>query len=172
MTMRLVVCSLITGGAQTIQPDTYTPVRFPFGSESYDPDGLHTPDSPPNVRTITASDPEASMIWPAHDAWGTLTATMQWEDVSAITLSADRPSQFRHQFVRDPFGYTSDPVNTTATSDHVPRKSGTGGTCKTKTWEIFVHPGVPLAYRVRHDADQSMRLMLAEFKLAYWVDLP
>lgn len=169
--MRLVVCSLITGGSQTIQPNTYQVVRFPFQAESYDPDGLHTPDSPPNIEPITVSDPEAGLIWPLHDAWATLTATMQWDDLVNLASSV-RPTQFRHQFVRDPFGYTIDPENTTATSDHRPRPAGTGATCKTKTWNIFVHPGTPIAYRVRHDADISMKLLLAEFKMSYWVDVP
>lgn len=166
--MPIAVCSLITGGAQTIQPKTYTIVRFPFLAESYDPLGMHTPDSPPNASSITASDPAAGLIWPAHDAWGTLTAMMQWRDLDEYS-SSNRPTHFRHRFVRDPLNLSTG-YDSTATSDHLPRPAGKGRTCKTKTWSIFVHPGTPLGYLVYHDAPVPYVLELAELKLSYWYD--
>ncbi len=172
MTMRLLDCSLKTGGALSITPNAYTLVRFPFTTEPYDPDDLHPPVQPDTGNTITSADPRAGLIWPRHDALGRFTAMMQWQDIADLA-SADRPTHFRHRFVRDPLGLPgSTGYDSTATSDHRPRPAGEGGTCKTKQWEFWVHPETPLGYLVYHDARVPMRLELAEFKLSYWVDVP
>ncbi|GGZ27465.1 hypothetical protein [Streptomyces poonensis] len=155
MTVR--VCSLITNGPQLIAPDTYTVVRFPYGSaESYDRYDMHPATQPDGyVVTDPENDDRAGLIWPAADGWGTLTAMIQWEAAGYTEL--------RDQFVRDPLGLTDNPVDTTAT-DHRPPSPGMQ--CFTKHHEIFVHPGVPLALRVSHNDGAPRRLVLAEFKLA------
>jgi hypothetical protein len=170
--LRLFDCSLKTGGALSVPPRTYTIVRFPFngGAEPYDPDDLHPALQPDIGQVVTSSDSRAGLIWPRHDALGRLTAMMQWQDIGDLD-SADRPSQVRHRFVRDPLDLSTGP-DSTATSDHRPRPAGTGGTCKTTAWEIWVHPQTPLGYLLYHDARVPMRLELAEFKLSYWADVP
>ena len=112
----------------------------------------------------------AGLIWPAHTAWATLQGMMVWQDIAGIA-AANRPTHFRHRFVRDPLGLAGEP-DSTATSDHPPRPAGKGQSCQTKSWNIFVHPGVPVGYLVRHDAKVPLVLDLAEFKLSYWVQEP
>jgi hypothetical protein len=83
---------------------------------------------------------------------------IQWEDGAY--------SELRDQFVRDPLGFTDDPVDTTAT-DHRPPSPGMQ--CFTKSHGIFVSPGTPLALRVAHNDSQARDIVLAEFKLAIHV---
>lgn len=170
MTMRLVVCSLKTDKPQRIAPRTYTTVRFPFGAESYDPNNRHTPLAPPNPKPVTASMPEAGLIWPMHTAWATWQGFMIWQSLTAVASSA-RPTQFRHRLARDPFGYTDSPMDTTATTNEpvAPPASTSGAT---KTWGFWAHPGTPVAYQVWHDADVPLSLTVAEFKMSYWVNEP
>ncbi|RCG29001.1 hypothetical protein DQ384_21860 [Sphaerisporangium album] len=165
---RWLICSLTTGGPQMIPPREYTLVRFPFAAESYDPDKLHPAQQPDTGRTVTSSDPRAGLIWPRHDAWAHLAAMMVWQDIADLD-AADRPTHVRHRFVRDPLNLVTG-YDSTATSDHRPRPAGTGGTCRTKTWPIFVHPGTPLGYLVYHDAALPMRLESAEFKVSYTME--
>lgn len=154
--MTVLVCSLKTDVPQLIEPGGYRLVRFPYGgAESYDPQDMHPAEQPDgHVVTDWASDDRSSLIYPAVDGWGTLSAMIQWE--------AGRYTELRDQFVRDPLRFTDDPVNTTAT-DHRPPSPGMQ--CFAKEWSIFVHPGVPLALRVAHNDSQPRRLVLAEFKL-------
>ncbi|MEK8169360.1 hypothetical protein NKH77_04805 [Streptomyces sp. M19] len=153
------VCSLIRGGAepQTVAPGAYHVVRFPFGAgESYDAEGMHQVNQPDGYQvTDWKADDRAGLIWPSADGWASLTAMVQWE--------AGNYTELTDQFVRDPLGLTDNPMDTTAT-DHRPPSPGMQ--CFTKHHEIFVHPGIPLALRVGHNASASRKLVLAEFKLA------
>lgn len=155
--MPIPVCSLITTERQTVPSGGYHPVHFPFGSgESYDECGMHQMVQPDSYHiTDWRADPRASLIWPACEGWGVLTAMIQWEPGNY--------SELRDQYVRDPLGFTDDPVNTTAT-DHRPPSPGMQ--CFTKHHELFVHPDVPLALRVSHNASGPLDLVHAQFKLA------
>jgi len=163
------VCSLKTGGQQTIQPETWTVVRFPFDgtAEPYDPDGMHTKLSPPNSSPITVSDPEAGLIWPEHDAWATMQGFMIWQTQSGVA-SADRFKLARHRFSRDPFGVN----DTTATSCCNASPNHSVATSDTVSWNFFVHPGTPISYLVWHDAETPKALTLAEFKMSYLIEVP
>lgn len=156
--MPLQVCSLIVDEARAVPADrAYHVVRFPFGGdESSDEHGMHQARQPDGVEVGDwRDDDRAGLIWPATDGWGVLTAMIQWERGDYTEL--------RDQYVRDPLGLTADPANTTAT-DH--RAPSPGMQCFTKHHELFVHAGVPLALRVRHNARSPRDLVLAEFKLA------
>lgn len=156
------VCSLILGNAepQTIPNDgAYHVVRFPFDTESYDVYEMHGSVQPDGGQVLDwRTSDRAGLIWPSRDGWGSLTAVIQWE--------AGDYTECRDQFVRDPLGLTSNPNDTTAT-DH--RAPSPGIQCFSKHHEIFVHPGVPLALRVSHNASTPKKITLAEFKLAIYV---
>jgi hypothetical protein len=152
----LYVCSLKMDAGQLVEPGGYHVVRFPFGSgEPSDAWNMHPAVQPDGVEvTDWKTDDRAGLIWPARPGWGELHAMVQWESGGY--------SELRDQFVRDPLGFTPDPVDTTAT-DHRPPSPGMQ--CFTKGHGIFVHPGVPLALRVAHNDSTARRLVLAEFKL-------
>ena len=162
MAMRLVVCSLKTGGPQRIPPDEYTILRFPFNAESHDPDDLHPALQPDTGQTVTSADDRAGLIWPKHTAWATLNALIYWE--------AGGYTEVRDRFVRNPLNLPgAPPYDSTCTEDH-PKTPG--GQYLAKTWNLFVHPLTPLGLLLQHDAPGPVAVTLAEFKLSYWVDVP
>ncbi len=115
---------------------TYQIVQFPFGTaEPSDRYNMHQRRQPNGYVIDSAnwdSDPRSGLIWPERAGWGTLQALMQWDPSDA--------TEFRDQFVRDPFGFTPNPNDTTAT-DH--RAVTSGGQYWTKVWGIFVDPATP-----------------------------
>jgi len=159
MTMTLVVCSLISSGSQAIAPNVYTPLRFPFDSESADAFNLHDKVQPDTGETVTVASPRAALIWPAHTAWATLNGLMYWED--------DNYTELRTRFVRDPLNLTTG-EDSTCTEDHAPT---VGGQYIAKNWNMFVHPNTPVGLLVKHNATTPVAVTFAEFKLSYWVDL-
>ncbi|MEV6565853.1 hypothetical protein [Streptomyces kronopolitis] len=150
------VCSLKRDSKQTILPNSYQIVRFPFGvSEPSDNCGMHQTQQPDGYEiTQWDTDDRSGLIWPSQAGWGELHAMIQWED--------GQYTELRDQFVRDPLGYGLDPENTTAT-DHRPRSPGMQ--CFTKGHGIYVSPDVPIALRVTHNDSRSRAVTLAEFKL-------
>lgn len=154
-----IVCSLKAGTPQAIPPGPgYTVVRFPFGAaESYDPLNMH-PALQPDGVAVGYGDARAGLIWPAHHAWADLHAMIHWEDGDY--------SEVRDRFVRDPLELYG-PADSTCTQDH---PATPGGQYLAKSWAMFVHPGVPVALSVRHNAKTSLKVTLAEFKLSYHLD--
>lgn len=160
--MPLYICSLIATDPQPIPPNGYRLLRFPFGaSESYDLWGMHQARQPDD-STITgwADDDRSGLIWPAVPGWASLTAVIQWE--------AGDYTELRDGFVRDPLGYTADPVNTTGTEHRPPSP---GMQCWTKHHELFVDPAVPVAVRVSHNASTPRKVTHAQFKVAIHTDV-
>ncbi|MDH6189110.1 hypothetical protein M2168_002142 [Streptomyces sp. CZ24] len=160
LSLGALVCSLKVDVNQVIPDDGgYHVVRFPFGSgESSDRWEMHQVQQPDGyVVTNWAADDRSGLIWPARSGWGHLYAMIQWESGPYTEL--------RDQYVRDPLGLTSDPMNTTAT-DHRPPSPGMQ--CFTKSHGIFVNPSVPLALRVGQNAGRPVNLVLAEFKLVIY----
>lgn len=156
--MTVSVCSLILEENQAVAADgAYHVVRFPFGTgESYDEHGMHQMLQPDGHQIENwRTDDRSSLIWPSADGWGVITAMIQWE--------AGNYTELRDQVVRDPLGLTGTPNDSTAT-DH--RAPSPGMQCFTKHHELFVHPDVPLAIRVGHNAGGSRALVHAQFKLA------
>ncbi|WP_157251135.1 hypothetical protein [Nonomuraea typhae] len=155
------VCSLIARSPQLIPAGpNYTLLRFPYGSttgESYDADGMHNPAQPDGV-TSAYPDLRSGLIWPAHDAWAQLYAMVQWEDGTY--------DEVRDRFTRDPLALFG-PPDSTCTEDYA---ATPGGQYRSKSWGMFVHPGVPLGLMVRHNASTAVAVTLAEFKLAYHLD--
>lgn len=151
------VCSLIRQDAQFIPAGGYHLVRFPFGqAESSDLHEMHQVDQPGGhvVRDWDCDDSSA-LIWPAVYGWGSLTAMIQWEGGGYREL--------RDQFVRDPMGVTSSPMDTTATDHRAPTPGMQGFT---KHHEILVYPGTPIGLRVGHNDREPRRLIHAQLKLA------
>jgi hypothetical protein len=150
----VLVCSLITSEPQTIPVTSgYRVVRFPFGGESADGHGMHDPVPPYDSPIVNwRTDDRSGLIWPAVSGWGVLTANVHWE--------AGGYSELRDRFVRDPFGEEPD---STAT-DH--RSPSPGMQCFTKQHQLFVHPGVPLAFLVSHNDSVARKITHAQFKLA------
>ncbi|MGI5288016.1 hypothetical protein ACQEVF_32390 [Nonomuraea polychroma] len=149
------VCSL-KADAQTI-PVTgsdYYLVRFPYGTESYDPHAMHNPAQPDGVVSAYP-DPRSGLIWPAHDAWADLYALLYWE--------AEEYTELRDRFVRDPLSLTTG-YDSTCTED---RAITPGGQYIAKSWAIWVHPETPIGLMVKHNAPTSVKLTFSEFKLAY-----
>ncbi|MGV2914529.1 hypothetical protein [Streptomyces alfalfae] len=153
----VLVCSLKRDTPQVIPPDTYTILRFPFGTaESYDQWRMHQV-AQPDGYTITDwdNDPRSGLIWPAWGGWGELHAMIQWE-------SGDY-TELRDQFIRDPLSLGSPtPADTTATEHRPP---SIGMQCWVKSHGIFVRPDTPLAVRAAHNASTPRTVVLAEFKL-------
>lgn len=158
--MRQHVCSLIVKKPQLIPPNKWTIVKFPYGdeNESYDQDNMHALERGGRSYPYPASE-VSGLIYPKHDGpFAHLNAMIQWEEARVAR-------EYRDQFCRDPLGATKDPVNTTAT-DHRPPSPGLQ--CFTKSWDLFVHPNVPLALRVAHNYSRPINLVLVELKLSYW----
>jgi hypothetical protein len=148
------VCSLSATPDQLIQPNTDTLLVFPFDQDQIDHYGMHEPLQPDGI-TVASDDQRAGLIWPYCDGWGHLTAEVQWE--------AGGYTELRDLFMRDPLGFTSDPMNDTARDDRVP--SG-GYQYFTKHHELAVYPGTPLGFMVRHNDKVPRRVLYAQFKLA------
>lgn len=147
------VCSLITDEPQTIPVGGYRVVRFPFGGESADGHGMHEAVQPDGLPVASWKvDDRSGLIWPAVSGWGVLTANVHWE--------AGDYTELRDRFVRDPLGEAPD---STAT-DHRPPSPGIQ--CFTKQHQLFVHPGVPLAFLVAHNDSVARKITHAQFKLA------
>ncbi|NJQ02684.1 hypothetical protein [Streptomyces zingiberis] len=149
------VCSLIVNARQSVPADgNYHLVRFPYGDrESYDAHGMHNARQP-DGKTSAYPDTRSGLIWPAVSGWGSLTAMIHWE--------AGDYTEVRDQFVRDPLGLAGG-ADSTATEDHARTP---GGQYRAKHHEMFVHPGTPVALRVRHNGSRAASLVHAQFKLA------
>ena len=153
--MTVHVCSLILKKPQSIPADgEYHIVRFPYGAaESSDAHGMHQAKQPDGVVSAFP-DARSGLIWPVVSGWGSLTAMVHWE--------AGGYTEVRDRFVRDPLGL-ADGYDSTATEDHAHTP---GAQYRHKHHELFVHPGTPLAFLVRHDADSAQTISHAQFKLA------
>ena len=76
-----------------------------------------------------------------------------------------------YSLVRDPLNLTgqyppvgNSPAGNSTGTDHRPPSPGMQ--CFTKHHEFFVHPGMPLAFLVAHNASGSRKITHAQFKLA------
>lgn len=152
--MRQHVCSLKMDVPQTIPKNTWTVVKFPYDSEeSYDPGDMH-PLVQGGIEEPYPNSSRSGLVYPAHDGpFARLDWMVQWEN--------DYASEYKDQLCRDPFGI----ADTTATSHRTPSP---GMQCFVGSWDIFVHPDVPLSLRVAHNHTSSLRIVLAEFKISYW----
>lgn len=152
------VCSLkydsAVHGAQSIAPGDYQIIHFPYGvQESTDDFNMHA-EAQPDGKASKFGDDRSGLIWPSIKGWGHLYAY--------IILDGGAYTETRDRFVRDPLSLTTG-WDSTATEDHKPTP---GGQYTTKAWGIFVDPNTPLSVMVKHDAPHSVKLLLAEFKLA------
>jgi hypothetical protein len=153
------VCSLIVRDEQTIPPNVYTLLRFPYGdNESYDSENMHALTRDGRDHPYP-SDPVSGLIFPAHDAWAQVYGMVQWAS-DDDRPAGERATEYRDQIVRDPLGAP----DSTCTQH---RPASPGIQCFAKSWGMFVHPDVPLGLLVAHNAASALRVTLAEFKIAY-----
>lgn len=151
--MALYVCSLINDDEQSIPPDTYELLKFPFTGESYDPWDMHPEDQPDGARSAYP-DERSALIWPAVAGWGTLTAMVHWEEGGY--------TEVRDQYIRDPLNLAGGPDTTcTEHEAHNP-----GGQYRAKHHALFVNPDTPIAIRVRHNAASAVKVVHCQLKLA------
>lgn len=160
------VCSLKVEINQAIPPNTWTVVRIPYSldGESTDVMNMHSPDrAPGGPVTDWATDDRSGLVWPSRSGWANLYGMVQWKAPTGLTAPASGP-EYKDQFIRDPFEYTTvNPADTTATNHRPPSP---GMQCFTTTWGIFVDPDVPLALRVAHNLSGPLELETVELKLA------
>lgn len=147
------VVSLIATEPQEIPPSAYTIVRFPYVGESSDAWGMHAAEQPDGVVSAFP-DERSGLIWPAVAGWGSLTAMVYWANGDY--------SEVRDRFVRAPLNVAGE-YDSTATEDHAPTQ---GGQYRHKCHELFVRPGTPLGFLVRHNASVPVSITHAQFKLA------
>lgn len=146
-------CSLKVDEPQSIPPNVWTIVRFPYDGESSDLEGMHV-----DTGTPWAADPSSGLITPPDAGRvGHWWATAQWEPGNYTEL--------RGQFCRDPLGATLD---TTGTVHDAPSP---GMQCFTYPHTFKTDPERPVAFRVFHNASTARQLTLAEFKLTYYTDV-
>ncbi|MHC5257121.1 hypothetical protein ACYSUO_04500 [Streptomyces sp. UC4497] len=143
--------------------DGYHLVRFPYqdAEESYDPWTMHDPAG--GGGSSRYPDARSGLIWPSHDGWGTLSALVFWD-------ADTRASEYRARFVRDPLRLSTG-YDSTATTDISPTG---GGQYRSYTWQMFVHPGTPVGFKVSArsgDTPLKVPITLAEFKLAIQTDV-
>ncbi|MCX4833560.1 hypothetical protein OG785_28790 [Streptomyces sp. NBC_00006] len=143
--------------------DGYHLVRFPYAAaeESYDPWTMHDPAG--GGGSSRYPDARSGLIWPSHNGWGTLSALVFWD-------ADTRASEYRARFVRDPLRLSTG-YDSTATTDISPTG---GGQYRSYTWQMFVHPGTPLGFKVSaRSGDTALKvpITLAEFKLAIQTDV-
>jgi hypothetical protein len=144
-------CSLKVDVPQSVPPNVWTVVRFPYAGESSDSDDMHA-----DTGTAWASDPASGLITPTDAGRiGHWWATAQWE--------AGNYTELRGQFCRDPYGVP----DTTGTVHNPPSP---GLQCFTYPHVFKTDPMRPVAFRVWHNASSARDLVLAEFKLAYTTD--
>lgn len=146
---------------QYVDPDTWTLVRFPYGSsESTDRENMHALADALGEEHPYPADPASALIWPQHDSTelepiiGHLWGTVMWDDANYTEL--------RGQFSRDPLG-----INDVTGTVHYPRSPG---------MQCFTFPGppieinsrVPLGLEVMHNASGRLRIRHAKIKLTYY----
>lgn len=158
-------CSLKVETPQSISPDVYTLVKFPYDGESIDEENMHRPDQPDGLSHPYPNDPASGLIWPAHEEVATICAMIQWES-DDDRPSGERATEYRDRFVRDPLGMFGEPDSTC--TEH--RVASPGMQCFAKSWTMIVKPGVPLGLMVAHNAAKSHKVTLSEFKVAYRTD--
>lgn len=177
------VVSLINNEPQKISSGGYRLLRFPYRGESYDRHGMHAAHQPDGGVSAFPDD-RSALIWPSRKGLGLLEANIHWEAASVGIDLPDIPgipdwmkkghryTELRDRFVRDPLdlmqgepGDEGEGGNSTAT-DH--RALTPGGQFYTKCHMMFVHPDVPLAAMVAHNANESVKVTHAQFKLAIW----
>jgi hypothetical protein len=156
-------CSLKVDDPQSIRPNAYTLIKFPYGNaESYDPENMHALTAPDGKQHPYPKDPASGLIWPKHEQVATVCALIFWESDDNRPTD-DRATEYRDRIVRDPLGEAD-----STCSEH--RRASRGMQCFAKTWVMLVRPSVPLGLMVAHNAADSLKVTLAEFKIAYHTD--
>lgn len=144
-------CKLMTDIAQTIQPKTWTPIRF---------DDVLGDRHSMYQGTGSVNDPESALIQPPQDGYFLWSRFVHWDSIS-IPAGDARERQFLEQFCRDP--YTS-PDSTGSTDADVTA----GKQFHLATWPIYGRAGQPMAIRVWHDHHEPVDIVHAQFVATTW----
>lgn len=150
--MPLHVCSLQETVNQSIPPNTWTLVRYSYGSlESYDAWDMHSPNQPTGSPvTDWQTDDRSGLIWPSKSGWADLLCDFIW--------AAGDYNEIRDQFVRDPLG-TPDVTSV----EH--RPPSPGAQYFAKHHGIFVNTSTPVGVQVYHNASTAVDLTYSQFKV-------
>jgi hypothetical protein len=144
-------CKLLTNQAQTIQPGTWTTIRF--DQVLGDNGGMYQ-------GTGSVSDPESALIMPPQDGYFLWSRFVHWDSIT-IPSGDDRERQFLEQFCRDPD--TSPDTTATTDADHTAGKQ-----FHLATWPFYGRDNQPVAVRVWHDHDQPVDIVHAQFVATTW----
>lgn len=171
------VVSLISNSHQVIMPGRWQLLRFPFGRyESFDEFKMHQ-IAQPDGEVSKHPDERSGLIWPSRSGWGMVEANIHWEDAPAGTYDqlrgrTHRYSVLKDRFVRDPLdllqgerGDEGPGGNATGRDQRAPAP---GAQAFTKHHGMFVFKNLPIGIEVAHDADESVKVVHAQFKLTIW----
>jgi hypothetical protein len=145
--MAFTACAVMTTTPQTIQPNTWTLLRY---------DDVLRNDA--NMfRGNGLADPDSALIHPDEHAYYLWARFVHW---AAISGDPDELAgvQFLEQFARDPYASSPD---TTGTTD---ARGTAGKEFNLATWPFVGDPGTPVGVRVMHNHTAPVNVILAEFK--------
>lgn len=155
-------CSLFYDAAR--DPDQYVPagkwtlLRFPFGGESTDREGMHRATI--DGITYTYTDPESGLIWPAHDSTPEEQIVGHW--YGTCHLVDGGYSEVRGQFVRDPLGPKPDSTGT------VHEAPSPGMQCSAYGIPFEINSKTPVGFKVFFGGTGTRKVEHAKFKLVYY----
>lgn len=141
------MCKLYTDTAQTIQPQTWTTVKF--DQVLRNDDGMYQ-------GTGDVADPESALIAPAQDGDFIWFRKVHWASVGATA-----GVQFIERFVRDP--YTS--ADSTGGDDS---NDTAGAEFNVGAWSFKGRAGQPVAVEVWHNHEDPVDVTHAQFIAQTW----
>lgn len=144
------VCKLYTDTTQTIQPQTWTTVRF---------DVVLKDTGSMYQGTGSVADPESALIEPGQDGDFIWFRKVHWASIAAD--DCDDEVQFIERFVRDP--YTD--ADSTGGDDH---DDTAGAEFNVGAWAFRGRAGQPVAVEVWHNHDQPVDVTHAQFIAMTW----
>lgn len=145
------MCKLLTDTAQTIQPQTWTPIRF--DQVLKDTGTMYQGDG-------TVTDPDSALILPDQDGDFIWFRFLHWDSIT-LPSGDERERQFLSQFCRDP--YTS-PDSTGSTDGD----DTAGKEFHLASWSFRGRDDQPVAVRVWHDHHEPVDVTHAQFAAMTW----
>lgn len=144
-------CKLYTNTRQLIEPDTWTTVRF---------DVVLRNDRGMYRGTRDVADRNSALIQPDRDGDFLWFRLVKWDNIT-IPEGDTRLRDFHERFVRDPY---ASPDNTGEADgpDTVGQDIRLGG------WAFHGNAGQPVAVEVRHNHDQPVAIIHAQFVAMTW----
>lgn len=144
-------CKLYTVTPQSIQPQTWTAIRFDVvlsnDGNMYQGDG-------------TVINPDSALIMPPQDADFVWFRCVKWASIT-LPLGDTRERQFMERFCRDPYTAPDD-TGSADEADTPGQEFHLGG------WFFRGHAGQSVALQVWHDHTSPVDVTHAQFVAATW----